>query len=49
MRNQHHYQPLSMRKKNMKLKKLESIRNKVEEHNTLYIEKVIEMNITNGL
>ena len=49
MRNQYHHQPLSMRKKNMKLKKLESTENRVKEYNISCIGKVIEINMTNEL
>ena len=37
-----------MRKKNMKLKKYESIGNKVEEHDTWCIGKVMRTNMING-
>ena len=40
---------MSIRKKNMKLKKLGSIGNKVKRRNTLCIGKVIGMSITNRL
>jgi len=38
-----------MKKKNTKLRKLESIENRVEGHNTSYIGRATEMNIINGL
>jgi len=37
-----------MKKRNMKSRKLESIENKDGKHNTWYIERVMEMNMTNG-
>jgi len=38
-----------MRKKNMKLKKSESIENEDGEHNIWYIGRAMEMNMINGL
>jgi len=38
-----------MKKRNMKFKKSESIKNKDGEHNTWYIGRVMGMNMTNGL
>jgi len=38
-----------MKKRNMKLKKYESIENKAEECNIWCTGKVMEMNMTNGL
>jgi len=38
-----------MKRKNMKLKKLGSIGNKAEEHNTSCIGRATEINMTNGL
>jgi len=37
-----------MKKRNMKWKKSESIENMEEGHNTWYIRRAMEMNITNG-
>jgi len=48
MRSQHHHQQLSMKKRNTKLRKLGSIGNRVEEHNTLYIGRAMGMNMING-
>jgi len=44
-----HHQPLLMKKKNMKWKKLESIGNEIERCNISCIEKVMGMSMTNGL
>jgi len=38
-----------MKKKNMKLRKLESIGNGIEGYNTSYIGRATEMNMINGL
>jgi len=47
--NQHHYQQLSIRKKNTKLKKYRSTGNKAEECSIWYIGKVMGINTINGL
>ena len=47
MRSQHYHQQLLMKKKNMKWKKLGSIGNMEGEHNTWYIKKATEINMTN--
>jgi len=48
MRNWYHCQQLSIKKRNTKLRKLGSIGNRVEGHNTSYIRRAMEMNMING-
>ena len=48
-KNQHHHQQSSMRKKNIRSKKLESTENEAEKYNISYIGRAMEMNMTNGL